>query len=495
MSAVLEPDLCIIGAGPGGLSLAFGAAACGLSAVLVEKGALGGRRLTDSIPRHAILAASRAAAFASRVSDFGIGAAEPEIDFARVRQHASAVLAAVAPNYAPARLEAMNIKLVRAAGRFTGPGSCEAGGEIIKARHFVIAAGSVERSLPIPGLELVRPLDCASLCAMEELPQRLIVIGADPDGLALAQALRRFGSDVLVLASGKTLLSEDEELAAPVLAAFARDGLTVRSSVRISRMEPHGKGVRVFIAGAGHEIPVTGSHVLIAAGRAPAIEGLGLRAAGVRYGDSGIEANARLRTSNRRIFAIGAAAQGARGDGAAERDAFLVLRTILGLPAAQRTGRADARVIWTCPAIAEAGLSEAQARKAHRHIRVLRWPFAETERASLEHCLTGHVKIITTQAGTILGAAIAGSEAEELINLFTLAISKGMTIGDIASILVPYPSLAAAARSAVLPLSGQAPLEGLWTGVIRSVEQKMLDLRELGWTAAAKARQALSGEK
>src|SRR5580704_8047281 len=375
----LPPDLCIIGGGPGGFSLALGAAASGRSVVLVEKGALGGRRLTDAIPRHALLAASRAAPLARAAAAFGVAVPELQIDFARVRLHAAAVHAAIAPNYTRARLEALNVKVIRAPGRFTRPDTCEAGGEKIKARRFVVATGSVERILPIPGLDLVRSLDCAALCVLEHLPRCLIVIGADPDGLALAQAMRRLGCETIVLAEGEILVSEDEELAAPVRAAFARDGVVVKENVRISRIEPRGDGVRVFIAAAGHEKRVAGSHILVAASRAPAVEGLGLAAARVPYNESGIETDASLATSNRRIHAIGGVVRNARQSGAGEQHAALVLRSVLGLLGPRTRRQVAARVILTSPAMATAGLPEAQARAMHRHIRVLRWPFAETE--------------------------------------------------------------------------------------------------------------------
>jgi pyruvate/2-oxoglutarate dehydrogenase complex dihydrolipoamide dehydrogenase (E3) component len=501
MNADLPPDLCIIGGGPGGFSLALGAAACGRSVVLVEKGALGGRKLTDSIPRHALLAASRAATLSRGAAAFGIAAQAPriaqapQIDFARVRQHGAAVLAAIAPNYAQARLDAMNVKVIRAPGRFTSPDTCEAGGEKIKARRFVVATGSVERILPIPGLDLVRPLDCAALCALEHPPRCLIVIGADPDGLALAQAMRRLGCEAIVLAEGEIFVSEDEELAAPVRAAFARDGVVVHEDVRISRIEPRGDGVRVFIAAAGHEKPVAGSHVLVAAGRAPAVEGLGLAAAKVRYNESGIETDASLATSNRRIHAIGAVVRSARQGGAAEQHASLVLRTVLGLPGSRTHRQAAARVISTSPTIATSGLPEAQARAAHRHIRVLRWPFAETERAGIEHRRGGHVKLVTSRRGTLLGAGIVGPGAEELINLFTLAISKGMTASDLASLMVPYPALADAARRAAMTFQDSrldTPLGRFLIEWNRSIERqtfRMRAIRALARLLAEKARQ------
>jgi pyruvate/2-oxoglutarate dehydrogenase complex dihydrolipoamide dehydrogenase (E3) component len=496
MNADLPPELCIIGGGPGGFSLALGAAACGRSVVLVEKGALGGRRLTDAISRHTLLAASRSATSARGAAAFGIAVPEPQINFARVRQHAAAVLAAIAPNYTQARLEAMNVKVIRAPGRFTSPDTCEAGGEKIKARRFVVATGSVERILPIPGLHLVRPLDCAALCALEHPPRCLIVIGADPDGLALAQAMRRLGSEAIVLAEGEIFASEDEELAAPVRAAFARDGVVVHEDVRISRIEPRGDGVRVFIAAAGHEKPVAGSHILVAAGRAPAVEGLGLAAARVRYNDSGIETDASLATSNRRIHAIGAVVRSARQGGGGEQHAGLVLRKVLGSLGPRTHRQVAARVILTSPAMATAGLAEAQARAAHRHICVLRWPFAETERARIEGRHGGHVKLLTSRRGALLGAGIVGPGAEEVINLFTLAISKGMTASDLASLVVPYPALADAARRAAMTFRDSkldAPLGRFLIEWNRSIEQQTLKISELAWFLAEKARQVFRG--
>ncbi|MCI0598151.1 MAG: NAD(P)/FAD-dependent oxidoreductase [Beijerinckiaceae bacterium] len=497
MNSELQIDLCIIGGGPGGISLALGAAAHGQSVVLVEKGELGGRRLTESIPRHALLAMSRAADGARNAAVLGIAEQEPQIDFARIRQHAAAVLAAITPNYARARLEAMNVKVIRAPGRFTRPDTCEARGAKIKARRFVVATGSVARRLPIPGLDAVRPIGCAALCALDRPPRCLIVVGTDPQGLAVAQALRRLGSGVIVVADQPLLAAEDDELAAPVRAAFARDGVVIHEGVRISRIEPRGDGVRVFIAGRGQEMPVAGSHILVAAGSVPDVEGLGLDAARVRYDESGIETDASLATSNRRIHAIGAAVRGISSEGAAEWHARAVLRAILGLPGGRITKHAVARVILTSPAIAVAGLSEAQARAASRHIRVLRWPLAETERARIEGQPGGHVKLITNRAGVIAGAGITGQGAEELITLLALAISKGMTVNDIGSIMLPYPALASAAHNAATAFLDKEPrtslerLIGEWN---RLADHQAVEIREFAGDLAGRVRRFLRGK-
>jgi pyruvate/2-oxoglutarate dehydrogenase complex dihydrolipoamide dehydrogenase (E3) component len=471
MSAELKPELCVVGGGAGGVSLALGAAACGLSVVLLEKAALGGGRLTQTVPRNAMLSVGRTAAAVHAAADFGAAAPEPPIDFARARKHIAAAAAAIAPNYSQARLEAMNVKVIRAAGRFTRPDTCEAGNTKIMARRFVVATGAVEKTLLIPGLDLVRPLDCASLCALDHPPQCLIVIGADPGGLALAQAMRRLGCGVIVLAESKVFPQEDEELTAPVRAEFARDGILIHENVRISRIEPRVGGVRVVCIAAGHEKPITGSHILIAAGRAPVVEGLGLTQARVRYTQNGIETGTGFATSNRRIHAIGGVVRGAQHEGAAEQHVWGALNAILGLPRFQKRRQGATRVILTCPPIAIAGLSEAQARAAYRHIHVLRWPFSETERARIEHRPSGHIKLVTSRRGTLLGAGIVGSGAEELINLCTLAISKGMTAHDIASIMVSYPALTDAARRAGMTFPANR--------LDRSLTQQML--RFLRW--------------
>lgn len=448
MSAAGQPDLCVVGGNAGGLSLAFQAAARGLSVVLVESGAIGGDRLTEVVPSNALLAACRVAASVQGAGRFGIETQAPHVNFAKVREHIAAVHAAVAPNYTQARLEAMNVRVIRAPGRFTRPDTFEVGGETIKARHFVVATGTFAKSFPIRGLDVVRPLTLRSLCMLDKVPQRLIIVGEDQDGLALGQGMRRLGCEVVVLAANKILAAEDEEFAAPVRDSFARDGVVVHEGVRISRVEPHGNGVRIFAVAAGHEKPIVGSHILTAFARAPLVEGFGLAEAQVRYDENGIQTGANLRTSNRRIYAIGDVRQGTASTGGYEYCANLILRSILGLPGGEIRRHATARVTLTAPPIAVAGLSEAQARAIYRHIRVLRWPFAETDRARIEHEHAGHVKLVTDVRGTLLGAGIVGTGAEELINLCTLAISKGMTVRDIAASMVVYPALTDALRNA-----------------------------------------------
>lgn len=462
MTEILRPDLCILGGGAGGVALAVGASSEGLSVVLVEKGEIGGDRLAQAIPAHALLTASRVQAALRLSEHFGFFVEEPRIDASRLRAYVASVAAELAPNSSQARLEAMNVKVIRAPGRFTGADALEAGGATVKARYFVVATGAAAKPLTIPGLELIRPLTYASLCRLEQPPPRLIVIGDDPHGLALAQGLRRLGSDVFVLSPTTILAMEDQELAAPVRTELAREGVVVLEHVRVLRIEPQADGLKVSIARAKSATEIErktleGSHVLIAAGSAPRVEGLGLAAARVRYDAAGIKVGSNMRTRNRRIYAIGAVAQAPQSAAAAEHHARIVLCDLRksGFPPSiwpKRRRPTIAAVISTDPEIASTGLSEAEARRLKRPIRVLRWPFSETDRARISRQSIGHIKLIASPSGTLLGAGIVGTAAGELINLFTLAISKGMTAADLASMMVPYPTLADAARRAAMTI-------------------------------------------
>jgi len=452
MNPVLKPDLCVLGGGAGGISLAIAAATHGLSVVLIEKAFLGGSHLTRTLPLQALIAASRARRHCH--DDLAAVTSMP-LDFAVVRKKIATTLTQAAVEYSQKRLEALNVRVIRAAGRFTHKDRLTAGRWIIEAHRFVIATGATEKSLALPGLDLVRPLDCAGLCVMPAPPRHLILLGADPTGLALAQAIRVFGADVTVLAEGQILAQEDEELSAPVRLRLARSGVILHENVRVTRIAPSGESVRLVLARSGSEKLIIGSHLLIAASRTPIVEGLGLADAGVRYNDHGIETGPDFLTSNRRIHAIGAAVRNAPPDGASEQHGWLVLQAILGVPRHHWQRHAVTWVVPTDPPVAATGLSETQARSVERHIHVLRWPISETDKGRLEPGTGGHVKLLTDSRGRLLGASIVGAGAEELINLCSLAVSKGMTAGDIASIMIAYPALADAARRACQSLPAQ----------------------------------------
>jgi pyruvate/2-oxoglutarate dehydrogenase complex dihydrolipoamide dehydrogenase (E3) component len=454
MSDLLQPDLCILGGGAAGAELAARAAESGLSVVLVEKRRVGGAKHAVLAPGHALLAASRFAATLRRAAQFGIDIGEPLLDFEQIQKKSAAVAGMIAANETQVRLEALNVRVIEARGQFAGRNRLEAGRYEIRARHFVIATGASVKPFPVRGMDLIRPLTYESLCRLKNLPRHLVVLGEDPFGLALAQAFRRFGAAVTVLAPSTSLAFVDEELAAPVRNALARDGVVVHEGVTVSHVEPLGEGVRVFLAGGpGSEVSESavfeGSHLLLASAGDPVVEGLGLAAAGIRYDARGIKVDRRQRTSNYRVFAIGGVVKrGEAGEAGTnvEGQAGFVLHALLGRHRGQVPP--PAFILMTDPEIAVSGLAEAQARVRFGTVRILRWPLNETDGARFQRAGSGHVKLITTAAGTIIGAGIVGTGAGELINLCTLAISKRMTASELASIMVPYPALSEAPRCA-----------------------------------------------
>ncbi|MFV0280479.1 MAG: dihydrolipoyl dehydrogenase family protein [Rhodoblastus sp.] len=447
MSDILTPDLCVIGAGAGGLSAAAGAARLGVSVVLIEKGEMGGDCLNAGcVPSKTLIASAHAAETMRRAEEFGVHGGEPRIEWPHVRARIKATIAGIAPNDSQARYEAMGVRVIRAAARFADARTVEAGGLAIRARRFVLATGSQSVIPPIAGLEFVRYLTNETVFDLEALPRRLIVMGAGPQGLELAQAFRRLGSEVLVLEAQKALGREDPELAAVVLARLCREGVDIREGCSIARIEPRHEGVRVILGGREVEETVDGAHLLVAVGRRPNVDNLGLEAAGVKFDRSGLKLRDNLRTTNRRVYAVGDVTGRAALTATANYQAGVVLRQVLfRLPARARENLAP-RVAYTDPEIAWVGLGEEQARAQHRAIRVLRWSFAENDRARAEGALEGHVKAIAARDGRILGCGIAGRAAGELIAPWALALSKGLTAQDIAQTVFAYPTLSEASR-------------------------------------------------
>ncbi len=454
----LRPDLCILGASAAGAVLAMAAAAEGLSVALIAKEAAADH-LASAIPGAAFCAAAEAAAEKRRKGLFGASLPSCDLDdFVRAQAHIVHAAHALAPKYARARLEAMNVTILKPPGRFIRPDTLETADRIITARRFVIAPAPQMRHPSIPGLDLVRPLTAEDLKRLERPPERLIVIGADPRGLEIAQAMRRLGGEVAVLAQTRIFADEDDEIVAPLRAQFLREGVVLREGVKILRVDPDGAGLRVCTAPptaseASEAEAFAGSHLLLASCAAPTVEGLGLAAAGVRFDASGVKVDANLRSSNRRIYAIGAA-----DGGGAESEAYKVLRHMRAFPFGFFAGRRAAprvRVVWTSPQIAVTGLTEAAARGRRRRIFVSRFPYCCADRAQIDGATEGHVKLVATRAGKILGAAMVGPAAGELINLYSLSISKGMHASDFAAIPVSYPSFAEAAIRAAAALEAR----------------------------------------
>ena len=443
-------DLAIIGAGSAGLSVAAAAAQFGEKVVLFEKAEMGGDCLnTGCVPSKALLAAAKAAQAHRSSTVFGVAAHEPEINFAGAMAHVESVIKTIEPLDSQERFEGLGVKVVRAAVRFTGVNTLEAEGQIYMARRIVIATGSRAGVPPIPGLTDVGFFTNENIFKNRELPRHLIVIGGGPIGMEMALAHRRLGAEVTVLEGFKALAKDDPELTVVVLDALKAEGIQLREGIKIERIEKSADGIVVH---AANDEKIEGSHLLVAAGRQPNVEGLNLEAAGIEFSKRGITVDAGLRSvSNRRVYAAGDVAGGLQFTHVAGYHAGLIIRNALfRLPVKNRTDIIP-WVTYTDPELAHVGLTEADARKAHGDsIRVLRWHFKENDRALAEGKAKGLVKIITNSRGVILGASIVGPNAGDLIAMWTLAISQKLKVSAIAGMVLPYPTLGEAGKRAAV---------------------------------------------
>ena len=406
MKRRLRPDLAVIGAGSGGLSVAAGAAQLGLSVVLFEHGEMGGDCLNSGcVPSKAL-----------------ISAAAKGWDFPRAIAHVRQTIETIAPIDSQERFEGLGVTVIRETARFVDRRTLESDSVTVTPRKTVIAAGSRPKVPPIPALEGVAYLTNETIFGLEALPERLTVVGGGPIGLELGQAFARLGSKVTVFEADRCLAKEDPDLAAVVLDQLRADGLDIREGAKVEGFE-------------------AGATVLVATGRAPNVEGLNLEAAGVAYDTHGIHTDRSLRTTNRRVFAVGDITGRPAFTHVAGAHAALFVRRALFASPVNAEAMVIPRVTYTDPELAAVGLTEAEARARHGDaVKVVTHAFHDNDRAQTEADTRGFGKLITGRKGAILGAAIVGRNAGDLIAPFTLAMSAGVKLSAIAGMIAPYPT-------------------------------------------------------
>jgi pyruvate/2-oxoglutarate dehydrogenase complex dihydrolipoamide dehydrogenase (E3) component len=440
MAKTLNVDLCVIGAGSGGLTVAAGASQLGAKTVLIEKARMGGDCLnTGCVPSKSLLAAGRSAEAIRQARRHGVDGAAPRVDFQAVHDHVHGVIAAIAPHDSQDRFEGLGVTVIRAAARFTGPAQVVAGETTIRARRFVIASGSSPLIPPVPGLEAVPHLTNETVFDNTRIPEHLIVIGGGPVGVELGQAHRHLGARVTLVEMLGILGRDDPELVEVVRNRLDADGVVLMEGAKLVRVEAQADtgGLVAVVEREGEQRRIEGSHLLVAAGRKPNVEGMGLEAAGVAHGGDGIKVDRRLRTSNRRVFAIGDVIGGHLFTHVAAYQAGIVLRNVLFRLPAKVDYRALPRVTYTSPELAHVGLTEAQARAKPGAIRVLRWSFDEVDRAQAERQTEGMIKVVASKRGRVLGASIAG----DLLQPWILAIAQNLGLRAMAAHIAPYPTL------------------------------------------------------
>jgi pyruvate/2-oxoglutarate dehydrogenase complex dihydrolipoamide dehydrogenase (E3) component len=373
----------------------------------------------------------------------------PKADFAAVHRYVRSVIDAIAPHDSVERFTNLGCRVITARASFTGPKSVVAGDVLVRARRFVIATGSLPSVPPIPGIEDVAYFTNETIFDNTILPPHLIIIGAGPIGCEMAMAHRRLGSRITLLDSDRMLSKDDPEAVDVVREAFRSEDIDVAEGVRIARIERGGDGIVLVLNANGTERHIEGSHLLVATGRRANVEGLGLDEAGVAYTPKGIKVDARLRTTNKHIYAAGDVIGGPQFTHVASYHAGVILRNALFRLPAKNAPKALPWVTYTDPELAHVGLTEAEARRRlGGTVRILRADFAQNDRAQTDGHTLGFIKVAVSKRGGILGATIVGPHAGELIVPWVLALGSKLKIRDVASMIAPYPTLSEISKRA-----------------------------------------------
>jgi pyruvate/2-oxoglutarate dehydrogenase complex dihydrolipoamide dehydrogenase (E3) component len=443
-------NLVVIGAGSGGLVSAAGAAGLGAKVALIEKHALGGDCLNvGCVPSKALLAAAKQAAAVRDAGDYHVHVPEgTRVDFPSVMNRMRTLRLSIAPNDSAERFRDLGIDVFIGEGIFTDGETVTVGGAELKFSKAVIATGARAIVIPIPGLKEAEPLTNETLFSLTELPKRLAVIGAGPIGCEMAQAFARFGSEVTLLETADTLLPrEDPDAAGVVRAALQKDGVHSLCGVKVGKVEKTGDLRTLHYEENGETKSLEVDHILVGAGRAPNVEGIGLEKAGVEFDPrNGITIDDTLRTTNKRIFAVGDVSMTYKFTHVADFTARAVIQNALF---GGRKKHTDLLVPWctyTQPEIAHVGLYEPEALAQYGEtLSTYRRDFANVDRTILEGHSDGFVKIHAVK-GKIVGATIVGEHAGDLISEVSVAMRAGMKLGALASVIHPYPTAAEAIR-------------------------------------------------
>ncbi len=436
----IKTDILVIGAGSAGLSVAAGASQMGADVVLLEGHKMGGDCLNyGCVPSKALIASASAAHARTRSAPLGIANQTPEVDYAAVMDHVAQVIARIAPVDSQERFEGLGVRVIRAFGQFLSPTEVEAGAYRITARRIVIATGSSPLVPPIPGLDKVPYLTNETLFDLRERPAHLLIIGGGPIGIEMAQAHLRLGCEVTVIEGRTALARDDPDFSSVLLDTLRNEGVLIEEGAVAAEIrgaagaiEVEAKDGRIF----------RGTHLLLAVGRRANTDRLNLDAAGIETTKTGIKVDDRMRTSNRRIFAIGDIAGGLQFTHVAGYQAGIILRPMLfGLPARAKT----AHIPWatyTDPELAQVGLSEAEARGAYGDtVEIATFAYDENDRAIAEGKTAGRIKVMVVR-GRPVGTTILGHRAGDLISLWSLAIANKLKMSQVAGMVAPYPTYA-----------------------------------------------------
>ena len=434
----IETDILVIGGGSGGLSVAAGAVQMGARVVLLEGHKMGGDCLNyGCVPSKALLAAAAVAHGQGGNAAMGVDPGRASIDYGKAKDFVASVIGQIAPHDSVERFEGLGVTVIEAFGRFISPTEVQAGERVITARRIVIATGSSPFVPPIPGLSEVPYYTNETIFDLRARPDHLLVIGGGPIGMEMAQAHRRLGSKVTVIEGQKVFAKDDPELAAILVQKLRDEGIEIVEGALAQSVSSSGGDITVSTSGGSF----CGTHLLMAVGRKANLERLNLEAAGVACDRTGIKVDAGLRSSNRRVYAIGDVAGGLQFTHVAGYHAGVVIRSMLfGLPAKAKSTHIP-WATYTDPELAQVGLTEAQAREKYgARLQVARFDFGASDRAMATGKTTGLIKVMVVK-GRPVGASIVGAGAGELIGIWAMALSNNLKMSAIAATVLPYPTM------------------------------------------------------
>jgi pyruvate/2-oxoglutarate dehydrogenase complex dihydrolipoamide dehydrogenase (E3) component len=435
----ISTEILVIGAGSGGLSVAAGAAQMGADVVLLEGHEMGGDCLNfGCVPSKALIATGKAAYGQQNSAQFGVADAAGVVDYAAAKDHVADVIATIAPVDSQERFESFGINVIREFGKFISHDEVQAGDTVIKARRIVVATGSSPLVPPIPGLDSVPYETNETLFQLREAPEHLLIIGGGPIGMEMAQAHIRMGCKVTVIEGAKALGKDDPELAEVVLSSLKGEGVEIAEDALAAEIRGQAGAIEVEV---GDGRVFRGSHLLMAVGRKANTDKLGLEAGGVEPSRNGIKVDAGLRTTNKKVYAIGDVAGGLQFTHVAGYHAGVIIRSMLfGLPSKAKTSHIP-WATYTDPELSQVGMTEAEAKETHGGaLEVVRFHYSHNDRAIAERKTKGFIKVMVVK-GRPIGASIVGYQAGELINLWALALANRMKMSQIAAMVAPYPTI------------------------------------------------------
>lgn len=465
----LKTDFCVIGGGSGGLSFAAGASQLGAKVVLIEGQDMGGDCLNRGcVPSKALLAAAHMGKAIKDAENFG-WTIKGSINFQGVQKHIQRVIETLKPHDSVERFESLGVKVIQEMGLFKNESTVETNRYLIHAKRFIIATGSYPFIPPIPGLQNINYLTNETIFELKELPEHLVIIGGGPIGIEMAQAFLNLGSKVTVIEAFKALPKDDPELTHPLLEYLKAKGLDLIEGKPIHRIQKTPEGFKISV---GNNY-ITGTHLLVAAGRRPRIDSLNLDAAGIKYNPQGIQVNEKLQTTNKRAYAIGDCAGSFQFTHMAGYHAGLVIKSsIFGLPAKVNL-TAIPWVTYTDPELAQVGAQEAHLEEKSIPHRVLKANFGEIDRSVAQGQTQGFMKVMVSPKGKILGASALGAGAGDLIYPWAFAMQNNLKIKSFSQSIVPYPTVSDIHKK----LAGQFFTPKLFNPKMRRIVKFLMGLR------------------